>query len=83
MPRGVKYGKWKTHNMERTLTAVRNGDMGLNAAALEHSVPKTTLKRHLDGHKYATEEYQVIGSVCDLTPQVEKELVEHVLKLNI
>lgn len=82
MPRGVKYGKWDTHNIERALTAVRNGDMGLNAAAREHSVPKSRLKRHLDGHNwYAPEKNEVIGSVCNLTPQVEKELMEHVLKM--
>jgi hypothetical protein len=38
--------------MERALAAVRNGDIGLNAAAREYCVPKATPKRHLDGKNY-------------------------------
>ena len=34
--------------MERAISAVRNGDMGLNASAKAYGVPKATLKLHLD-----------------------------------
>jgi hypothetical protein len=68
--------------MERALAAVRNGDIGLNAAAREYCVPKATLKRHLDGKNYfAVESTQVIGSVGDIPPHVEEQLVHHVLQL--
>ena len=82
MPKGVKYGQWEEENMERALQAVRNGDMGLNAAAKQYSVPKATLKRHLDGKNwFAVEKTKVIGSVSDIPPEVEKEICQHVMKL--
>jgi len=52
MPKGVKYGRWEEETMERALSSVRNGDMGLNAASRAYSVPKATLKRHLEGKNY-------------------------------
>lgn len=82
MPKGVKYGRWASGDMERALAAVRNGDIGLNAAAREYSIPKATLKRHLDGKNYyATEGNKVVGSLGDIPPHVEEELVRHVLDL--
>ncbi|KAI0225086.1 hypothetical protein LSAT2_023955 [Lamellibrachia satsuma] len=48
------YGSWTEDDLERVLTALRNGDATLNAIAKAYGVPKSTLKRHLDsGHKYA------------------------------
>jgi hypothetical protein len=62
VPTGVKYGRWKLQDMERDLAAVRNGDIGLNAATREYCVPKATLKRLLDGKNYfAVESTQVIA----------------------
>jgi hypothetical protein len=52
MPTGVKYGRWEPQDMERALAAVRNEDIGLNAAAREYCVPKATIKRDLDGKNY-------------------------------
>jgi hypothetical protein len=82
MPTGVKYGRWGPQDMERALAAPRNGDIGLNAAAREYCVSKATLKRHLDWKNYfAVESTQVIGSVEDIPPHVEEQLVHHVLQL--
>jgi hypothetical protein len=47
--KSVKYGKWEAEDMSRALEAVRNSDIELNAASRRYSVPKPTLKRHLDG----------------------------------
>jgi hypothetical protein len=74
MPTGVKYGRWEPQVMERALAAVRNGDIGLNAAAREYCVPKATLERHSDGKNYvAVESTKVIGSVGDIHPHVEEQ----------
>jgi hypothetical protein len=74
MPTGVKYGRWEPQDMERALAAVRNGDIGLNAAAREYCVLKATLKRHLHEKNYfAVESTQVIGSVGDIPPHVEEQ----------
>lgn len=55
--------------MRSSLEALRNSDTELNAASRRHSVPKATLRRHLDGKNYfAVENSQVIGSVGDITP---------------
>jgi hypothetical protein len=57
-------------------------DIGLNAAAREYCVPKAILERHVDGKNYfAVKSTQVIGSVGDIPPQVEEQLVHHVLQL--
>ena len=82
MPKGVQYCKWTEENMERALSALKNGDIGLNAAARTYSVPKATLKRHLDGsNTYAVDGKKVVGSLSDLPPDVEEEIVNHILKL--
>lgn len=66
--------------MEIALEAVRNGDVGLNTASREYSVPKATLKRYLDGKNYFTVvNTQVIGSIGDIPSHVEGELVNHIL----
>jgi hypothetical protein len=68
--------------MRRDLEAVRNSDNELNAAPRKYSVPKATLKRLLDGKNYfAVGNIQVIGSVGDIPPDVEEELINHILQL--
>jgi len=48
--------------MEIALRALRNGDIGLNAAPLPCPLRKVYLKRHLDGKNYlALENIQVIA----------------------
>ncbi|KAJ4439343.1 hypothetical protein ANN_07465 [Periplaneta americana] len=82
MPKGIKYGQWEEESMERALAAVGNGDLGLNAAAKQYSVPKATLKRHLDRRNwFALESKKITGSVSDLPPAVEEEICQHVLQL--
>ena len=80
----MKYGQWSTETMERAIVAFRNGDMGLNEVCREYGVPKATLKRHLEGkNNFAVEGKKIIGSLGDLPPEVEKELVDHILKLEM
>jgi len=82
MPKGVKYGRCENEVMKRALEAVRNSDAGLNAASRKYSVPRATLKRHIDGKNYfAVENTQVISSVIEIPPHVEGELVNHILQL--
>ena len=45
--RNSRYGSWSAEDMGRALSALRNGDMGLNASSKAYGVPKATLKRHL------------------------------------
>ena len=48
------YGRWNEEDLDGALTALQNGDAGLNAIAKTYGVPKATLKKHLDsGNKYA------------------------------
>ena len=42
-----KLRQWSVKAMESAMSAVKEGLMGINRAALEHDVPKTTLKDHL------------------------------------
>jgi len=69
--------------MRRALEAVRNSDTELNAASRKYSVPKASLKRHLDGNNYfAVVNTHIISSVGDVPQHVEEELINHVLQLN-
>ncbi|KAG8325326.1 hypothetical protein J6590_070629 [Homalodisca vitripennis] len=81
MPKG-KYGTWSVDDMSRALHAFRNGDMGLHECCRQYGVPKPTLLRHLKGTNVkANEETKAFGRGSVLPPTVEKELVDHILKL--
>lgn len=61
MSESVKYGRWEAEDVKRVLEAFRNSNIGLNAVSHKYSVPKATLKRHLDGKNYfAVENTQVM-----------------------
>jgi hypothetical protein len=63
----VKYGEWQEDDIGRALAAVRNGDMGINAAARTYSIPRATLQRSLaEKYYFAVENKKVIGSTADL-----------------
>jgi len=42
MPEVVKYGKCEPSNVEMAVEALRNGDIGLNAASLPYPLRKYT-----------------------------------------
>jgi hypothetical protein len=77
-----KYGTWEEQTMERALAAYRNGDMALNCAARNYSVPKKTLKRRIDGSNLnAVGHKQFFGCTADLPEEVEYDLLNYVLQL--
>ena len=76
------YGEWTSENMQRAISSVRNGELSLRCACRACAIPKTTLKRHLAGiNKYAVEATKHFGHPVDLTPELEEQLVHHVLRL--
>ncbi|KAJ4429055.1 hypothetical protein ANN_26051 [Periplaneta americana] len=65
------------------LSALKNGDMGQNAAARTYSVPKATLQRHIYGaNTSAVNGNKVVGSLSNLPPHVEEETESHTVFLN-
>ena len=75
-PSRRKYRQWTDESMLGAIKAVKQGRMGLNRAALEHSVPKATLSDRLSG--------RVIhgcksGRLPFLTPKEEKEMYDWLL----
>jgi helix-turn-helix, Psq domain len=42
------YGKWTGDDIERAVSAVRRGDMGLSKSARNYGIPKATLCRHIN-----------------------------------
>ena len=71
----TKRKKWTEEGMKKTIEAVETGESGINRAALDHGIPKSTLKdrisgRVLHGRKPGPKPY--------LTPVEEKELAEFV-----
>ena len=74
--------QWSTDDLAMAMTAHRNGDMGLNECARPFKVPKAKLKRHLDGtNKYAKEDMKRLGRNQVLPPEVEEELLQHVIAM--
>lgn len=68
--------------MERALSTMQRGDMGLNAASKSYGVPKATLSRHEKCQNlYANGTVKYHGQSCTLTESMEEELVEHCLQL--
>jgi hypothetical protein len=70
--------------MERALEAFQNGEVGFNAACV-NSLPysKSCAERQLDWkNNFAVENTQVTGNVEDISPRVQKELTDHILRLS-
>ena len=74
--RPAKLRSWSNQSMLGAMEAVRTGSMGVNRAALEHSVPQTTLKDRLSGRI-------IHGSNTDpkpyLTQDEKKELAKFLI----
>jgi len=79
---GRKCGAWTAEDMERALSAMERGGMGLNAAAKSYNVPKATLSRHQKStNLIANGTVTFHGQSCVLTQSMEEELVAHCLQL--
>ena len=71
--RPTKLRGWTNEAMVRAMDAVKSGEMGVNRAALEHGVPRTSLKDRLAGRVvHGTK----MGPKPYLTDAEEKELYE-------
>lgn len=68
-----KYRQWSEESMLGALKAVSEGTMGINRAAIEFGVPKTTLKDRVVAHGSKS------GKKPYLTPGEEKELYDYLL----
>ena len=76
------YGRWTEEDLDRALTALQNGDAGLNATAKTYGVPKAPLKRLLDsGNKYANGSKKFSGRPQTLPPVLKTALVKCVLDM--
>ena len=75
--RPKKHRQWSEESMRGAMNAVKEGLMGVNRAALEFAVPRTTLKDRISGrviHGTNT------GPKPYLSMEEEKELVDFLLK---
>ena len=70
--RPKKYRKWTKESMAGAIKSVLDGKMGVNRAADQYSVPRTTLKDRLSGR--VTSDTNP-APVLYLTPEEEDELV--------
>lgn len=74
--RPKKYKNWSDVSMAGAMQAVIEGRMGVNRAAEEHGVPKTTLKDRLAGR---VEHGCKSGRARYLSREEEEELVEYLV----
>ena len=71
--RPAKLRTWSNDSMLQAMDAVKSGKMGVNRAAVEHGVPRTTLKDRIAGRVvHGTN----MGPKAYLTHEEEKELVK-------
>jgi hypothetical protein len=74
--------KWNSDEMKKAITAVRTNQMGLNKAARTYHVPKATLLRHVKHTNVrAHDGEKCLGRSSDLPPDIENDLVQHILLL--
>ena len=71
------YNSWKQEDMDGALSKLHSDDIGFNEAHRQYKIPKPTLRRHLRGFNKKIK----FGRPKDLTENMEKELVKHVLTL--
>ena len=69
-----KRKQWTNERMVAAMEAVETGKSGINRAAVDHGVPKTTLKNRLSGH---VKHGKKPGPECYLNEE-EKELASFV-----
>ncbi|CAH2003933.1 unnamed protein product [Acanthoscelides obtectus] len=74
---------WDSEAMEKAIRAVRNGEMGFLKASTVFGVPRSTLKRRVQGkNKHAVENVKILGSRRPIfSPVQEAQLVQHILEL--
>ena len=71
--RPAKLRTWSNDSMLQAMDAIKSGKMGVNRAAIEHCVPRTTLKDRIAGRVvHGTN----MGPKAYLTHEEEKELVK-------
>ena len=75
--RPKKHKLWSNESMVEAMNVVKDGRMGINRAALEFAVPRTTLKDRIAGR---VEHGTRVGPKPYLTEDEEKELVNFLLK---
>lgn len=71
------YNNWKKEDMEEALTKLSEGVIGFNEAHRQYQIPKPTLRRHFKGLNKNVK----FGRPKDLTENMERELVAHVLNV--
>ena len=75
--RSQKLKEWSSEATESAMKAVREGEMGVNRAALAHNVSKTAIKDQLSRQ---VEHGKPIGRAPFLTSEEEKELYEFLVE---
>jgi hypothetical protein len=77
-----QYGQWSNEDLEKALSALECGDMGLNCAAKSYGIPKATLQRHFKKqNKIANGNVKYHGGPSCLGDELEQDLAQHCLEL--
>ncbi|KAB0803436.1 hypothetical protein PPYR_00406 [Photinus pyralis] len=81
-----EYGKWSSETMKRALSEYEKNDIGFNECCRKYEIPKPTFRRHLLGQVKRGNDTthqakrRVNGRELALPEEVERQLVEHILK---
>ncbi|XP_026746589.1 jerky protein homolog-like [Trichoplusia ni] len=72
-----RYKTWSSDDMEKALSAYKDGSLKFNETCRVFNIPKPTFRRHLKGLNM----HEGIGRPKYLTKAMEDELVNHILEL--
>jgi len=82
MAKRLNNRKWSEEDLKHAFRAYRNNIYGLNQCQRVYGVPKATIKRHSDNKNIFVNEQKKIGTPTTFNPDMEKELVIHILALD-
>ncbi|XP_070529630.1 tigger transposable element-derived protein 1-like [Cardiocondyla obscurior] len=71
------YNTWSKQDMDAAIQKYNEGTVKFNEVCRMYGIPKPTFRRHLKG----LNSHKRIGRPRDLTDEMEKELVRHILEL--
>lgn len=75
-----RYGQWD-QDLERAISAHRNGDAGINRIARMYGVPELTILRHENDQNAIVNSVKHFGRPTILPENVEKQIVGQILDM--
>jgi len=77
-PRKTKKASWTQEDLNKALTAIQDQNIAIRTAAKNNNIPEKTLRNRIKTGNFVK---GTLGKKCHLGEETEKQLVEHIKKL--